>query len=325
MLDVYLKEHGYELKRCIGQGHYGRAYLVNSLRYSQDFVCKYIPLRKHVPLEEQRREIDALQLLIHPNIMSIYDWWEGVDHICFIGEYCEKGGYDKFLESNGPMSLEEFKKTAKQLLSALYYLHSKGFSHNDIKPANILIDFYGRPKLADFGLCAISSNTENETISRGTPITMAPEIHLKKPYNPFKSDIWSLGVTFYIMLTGKNPFGSSSDEIRANSVRGFTEYPKSMDDNLKKLLTNMIQVDPSKRLAPNDLLAMPFFSCFKKATITKCKSSHSFFSHHANVLRRSSLQIITHSVDQKTVNNQKQKGISTFQMEMEDLYNNSLH
>ena len=84
ILESYLKEHGYQLKTCIGQGHYGRAYLVQSLHYHQDFVCKYIPLRKQVSKEEQEREIFALQTLTHPNIMSIYDSWEGEDHICFI-------------------------------------------------------------------------------------------------------------------------------------------------------------------------------------------------------------------------------------------------
>ena len=78
--------HGYEYKDQIGRGQFGRAYRIKSLKYSEDFVLKFIPIRKSHPLEEQMREQEALQQLTHPNILSIYDIWEEMGGISLITE-----------------------------------------------------------------------------------------------------------------------------------------------------------------------------------------------------------------------------------------------
>lgn len=267
-----LSKHGYELKAQIGKGKFGRAYRISSKRYSEDFVLKFIPIQKTRTLDDQKMEEKALEQLIHPNILSIYDVWEEMGGISLITEFCENGSYDQIIKQNGPLSKQQFITVAKQLLSALNYLHKKGYSHNDIKPANILMDAYGRPKLADFGLCALSDGKNSETIVRGTTLTMAPELFNRRPYNPFKSDIWSMGITFYIMAVGRTPWGDTEKEICIGASSGVVYYPNGLNKQVVELLSKMLQQNPDNRLDIDKLLELPLFKTQEFMGMAKSKS-----------------------------------------------------
>ena len=272
-----VQRHGYEMKEQIGRGQFGRAYRISSLKYAEDFVLKFIPIRNTRPIAEQKAEHEALIQFIHPNILSIYEVWEELNGIALITEYCTRGSYSDIIKENGPLPKHQFILVAKQLLSALQYLHKKGYSHNDIKPANILVDKYGRPKLADFGLCALSDGNKSETVIRGTTLTMAPELFKRKPYNPFKSDIWSMGITLYIMAAGCNPWGENEKDVCLGAASGYIEYPNYLNKQIVGLLDKMLQQDPENRLEIEELLELPIFKSHQQAIgISKSKSSLAF-------------------------------------------------
>ena len=306
MVKELVSKHGYELKEEIGKGQYGYVYRISSLKYSKDFVLKYIPINKNNSLLNQEMEHLALQKLTHSNILSIYDVWEEMDGICLITEFCEKGSYADIVKNEGHLSKHKFVAVAKQLLMALQYLHKKGFSHNDVKPANILIDKYERPKLADFGLCALADGKSSETVIRGTPLTMAPELFRNKPYNSFKSDIWSMGITLYILATGTSPWGNNVKKVYTGAVSGMVNYPSNLDRQIVDLLDKMLQPRPDDRAELEDLLKSPIFEiqdqskemikstsfrAFNRFSITRNIPMKSL-RKHGSALRTSSLMIL---------------------------------
>lgn len=272
-----VQKHGYEMKEQIGRGQFGRAYRISSLKYSEDFVLKFIPIRNTRSIEDQKAEYEALIQFIHPNILSIYEVWEELGGISLVTEYCNNGSYDKIIRQNGPLPKAKFVPVAKQLLLALQYLHKKGYSHNDIKPANILVDKYGRPKLADFGLCALSDGNKSETVVRGTTLTMAPELFKRIPYNPLKSDIWSMGITLFIMAVGTNPWGENEKDVCFGAVSGIVEYPHDINKQIFVLLDKMLQPNPDDRPEIAELLELPIFkSQYTNVGIPKSNSSLAF-------------------------------------------------
>lgn len=157
------------LKR-IGHGGSAHCYLVESLKFQTKtyFVAKVIPISETLSISAENT---ALIDLNHPNIIRFYDRFKFQNMYIFILEYCEKGSLaeaiipDVGIKStqcdpfdNQPRNLDAFNNYAYQIVDALYFCHSKKWAHRDIKPSNVLIDRYGRMKLADFGLSILFEN-----------------------------------------------------------------------------------------------------------------------------------------------------------------------
>lgn len=258
-IEVEIAKHKYQLVKPIGEGRFGKVYLIKSMKYNTEFVLKQIPIRDSA--SGQDREIDMLQSLIHPNIINIYEYWTDERSIYIIIEYCGKGSMWDMIENEGPIPKQTLVVYCKQLLAAMDYFHSLGITHNDIKPANILIDAYNRPKYADFGMGIRSDKDGLIKKIQGTPICMAPEMIRLEPYNPFQTDIWALGITFYMMATGKHPWGSNNiTEVKKAIMNGAIIYPKELNKQFIDLLKLMLAEKPSMRALPRDLLGHPFFA-----------------------------------------------------------------
>lgn len=151
------------------------------------------------------------------------------------------------------------QKIAKQLVQALYYLHSNRVIHRDMKPQNILVGAHGRVKLCDFGFArAMSSNTVVLTSIKGTPLYMAPELVKEQPYD-LTVDLWSLGVILYELLVGQPPFFTNSIYSLINHiVKDPVEYPANISPELRSFLQGLLRKDPKQRLSWPDLLRHPF-------------------------------------------------------------------
>jgi len=152
------------------------------------------------------REAKAAGRLNHPNIITIYDVVREKDLTYIVMQYVDGQSLQGLIDSGKPLLRREIFDILRPISLALDYAHQNGIVHRDIKPANILIDKGGQPLLADFGVARIETSTQTQAGTRvGTLSYMSPE-QVKGETVDNRSDIFSLGVVLYELLTGKRPF-----------------------------------------------------------------------------------------------------------------------
>ncbi|KAM0008015.1 putative protein kinase ULK-Fused family [Helianthus debilis subsp. tardiflorus] len=175
--------------------------------------------------------LQILRKLKHENIIQMLDSFESPQEFCVVTEFAQ-GELFEILEDDQCLPEDEVQKIAKQLVSALHYLHSNRIIHRDMKPQNILICAGGVVKLCDFGFArAMSNNTVVLRTHKGTPLYMAPELVREKPYD-HTVDLWALG-----------------DPVMC---------PETMSANFRSFLTGLLNKDPNSRLTWPELLYHPF-------------------------------------------------------------------
>ncbi|OHS98797.1 CAMK family protein kinase [Tritrichomonas foetus] len=255
--------HGYIFKEVIGHGSYSVVFKVYHPHSKQEFAAKVI----HSKYEDSRSatniiesEIDSLKHLCHPNIIKIYDFFRKYKHFFIILQLCEGGTMKSLVNPYSGMPLNLLISFMRQILQGFSYCHSKNISHRDIKPENIFIDKYCRPIISDFGFSAQTFETKVNSFA-GSFIYKAPELIEKRPHCPFKSDIWSLGVTFYTMAFGVSPWPRISHEAAQEAIlHCIYSFPPSAEEKLVHVLQNMIVIDPNLRKTADELLEMPLFT-----------------------------------------------------------------
>lgn len=149
-------------------------------------------------------ELRISSRLDHPNIARVYQIIYEEDIIMIVMEYLPNGDLQKVLMKNVIFTYTQQVKIVAGILSGLQYLHQRKIAHRDIKPENILFDEDFNPKFIDFGLSR--ETTSAQTTFCGTTIYLAPEIILCDHYDPFKADIWSVGLTIHMLTTLTFPF-----------------------------------------------------------------------------------------------------------------------
>ncbi len=152
-------------------------------------------------------EAKAISLLQHQNIVSIYEYGEEDGYRFFAMQYVDGTDLGRHIATHKVMTVEEIIDTAKQICRGLRYAHSHNIIHRDIKPQNVLLDKKGNVRLSDFGIAKIYSGTNITMIGSavGTPEYMSPEQAQGKKLDA-QTDIYSLGIVIYEMLTRKPPF-----------------------------------------------------------------------------------------------------------------------
>lgn len=160
-----------------------------------------------------KNEAQASGRLVHPNIVSVYDFGEIDDTTYIAMEFVDGTPLNFFLKPNIPMDLNASMTCMSQLLRALEYAHSRGVVHRDIKPANILITGDAQVKITDFGIAKIESSTLTQVGSvLGTPSYMSPEQFRGESVDG-RSDLFAVGIILYQMLTGVRPFTGAASVI----------------------------------------------------------------------------------------------------------------
>ena len=271
--DTKIKEilllHQYYINDFIGKGSYSRVYKVQSLQYSQNFVAKVIINKDH-SIESNYKsfsaEIDALIRLDHPNIIRFYDYFYEKDYFFLILESCENGNLYDLIKKSKNISQTQIIEYFYQILNAIDYCHENKISHLDIKPQNILISKYNKIKIADFGLSVIIKNQQKIELFQGSFHYQAPEILLKNIYNPFKADIWSLGITFYFMLTKNTPWQNETDHelIKQQIISGLFQIPYILNENITDIIKEMLLLNPNLRPNIKEILKKNLFKKFIK-------------------------------------------------------------
>ncbi|OHS96845.1 CAMK family protein kinase [Tritrichomonas foetus] len=252
----------YLLTEEIGHGGFSYVYKAKCENYKIDFVAKILKIKEKSSVDHVfNAEVSALTSLNHPNIIRLYDTFVQDDLFVMILEYCPNGCLMDELKKVKAFNYDEFVYYGRQIVDALTYCHSKNIAHRDIKLQNILIDAYGRPKLADFG---ISMKMENENLAEtfnGSLSYTAPEILCKKAYDPFMADVWSLGVTFAIMATGTNPWigAGETHELKRSIMIGTYQLSKTVNSKIASLIRQMLNIDPKQRILMHKIKNSPVF------------------------------------------------------------------
>ena len=209
--------------------------------------------------ERIRREIKVMSILNFPFIVKYYDSFEDASAFYIVMEYCTGGDLGTRVMSENGLSEETAICYLTQLAFALDYLHNqRNVIHRDIKPENILLDRSGRIKLTDFGFSTLTEVHEVQKRTMcGSPAYASPELIQHEPYSA-TCDVWSAGVVFYVMLTGKLPFEGPTiqDCVRA-VLDGKLEVPPRLSFETADLLTKMLTRDSNERIDIRGVLAHP--------------------------------------------------------------------
>ena len=226
----------YQLIRLLGEGSFGHVWLARDEELDRLVAIK-VPaperFRKTGSAEQYLQEARNLARLDHPNIVPVHDVGHAEDgSIYVISKYIEGGDLAQRIAGQRP-SCEESVELMATIAGALHHAHQRGMIHRDIKPANILIDEAGAPYLADFGL-ALREEDFARGGRAGTPAYMSPEQVRGEGHRlDRRSDIFSLGIVFYELLTGRRPFrGSTRNELATFIIAVEPPAPRAVDSTV---------------------------------------------------------------------------------------------
>lgn len=257
-MDKYLGtclDDRYEIVEVIGAGGMAVVYKAIDQRLNR-FVAVKI-LRDELARDEEFRarfqiEAQAVAMLSHPNIVSVYDvsHTAGVEYI--VMELIEGVTLMQYMQKKGALSWKEAAHFSTQIAKALEHAHSKGIVHRDIKPQNIMILRDGTIKVADFGIAALESAQEQRSDQTvGSVHYIAPE-QARGETPDTRSDIYSLGVVMYEMLTGQMPYdGETAEQIALKHIAGVAVPPRQLNaeipEELERIALKAMNADIRER------------------------------------------------------------------------------
>ena len=251
----------YELDTEIGRGGMGIVYRARDRRLKRQVAIKLLPPELAFRSEIKSRflrEAETAAQLSHPNIVPIYTVDEQESLVFFVMAYVSGDNLAKRLHERGVLTIDETRKILREVADALAYAHDRGVVHRDIKPDNILLDAVtGRPMVTDFGIARAMDSTGDSRLTAtgmaiGTPAYMSPEQAAGEREIDGRSDLYSLGILGYQMLTGEPPFTAGSTP--AMLVKHISERPVPVEQrradvptDLARSVMMLLEKDPAHR------------------------------------------------------------------------------
>ena len=270
--------------RRIGQGAFGKVNLGLNVLTGRVVAIKSFkttPIKKFQhKMKKIQYETELMKRFNHKNITKILEVFNDEEYMLIIMEYINGGNLFSFVKKRRKLSEKMAKFLFRQIILGIQHIHSKNVVHRDIKLENILIDFDNNVKICDFGIGKVLENEDELLYDKcGTPMYMAPEIILANDDNGYKGfpvDIWSSGITLYIMLSGSLPFNiknknNNKEDMALNSIKDKNNIflqnqivnvkPKEIENisiEAKNLLKGLLNKNPSKRLTCSQILNHPW-------------------------------------------------------------------
>lgn len=235
----------YKILRVIGGGGMANVYLARDMILDRDVAMKVLRFdfsNDDEFIKRFRREAQSATSLAHPNIVSIFDVGEEDGIYYIVMEYVEGNTLKQYIQQYAPLHPREALNIMEQIVSAIAHAHENHIVHRDIKPHNILIDPHGNVKVTDFGIAmALSSTTITQTNSvLGSVHYLSPEQARGGMANK-KSDIYSLGIVLFELLTGRLPFdGESAISIALKHLQSETPSAKRWNATIPQSVENII-------------------------------------------------------------------------------------
>ena len=207
----------YKVVTPLGSGGFGAVYLARDTWLDKDVAIK-VPHRQNINVSELLREPRLLAALDHPNIVSVTTAEKQENVFFIVMEYVPGDTLEDLIASDGPLEVARALDFALQVCEAVQHAHDQGVVHRDLRPPNMLISETGVLKVADFGTSRFLEMATRGTTVIGSPPYMAPEQFEGKAV--FASDIYSLGITMYQMLTGSLPYDTPAPSDLDRLMRG---------------------------------------------------------------------------------------------------------
>ncbi|KAK0400071.1 hypothetical protein QR680_003339 [Steinernema hermaphroditum] len=255
----------YDILEEIGSGAFGVVHRCVERATGNTFAAKFVNTPHEADKETVRKEINTMSELRHPSLINLHDAFEDEEEMVMIYEFMSGGElFEKVSDEKNRMSEEEAIDYMRQVCNALRHMHEMNYVHLDLKPENIMFTTKksNQLKLIDFGLTAKLDPRQSVKVTTGTAEFAAPEIASGKPVG-FYTDMWSVGVLSYILLSGLSPFGGENDEETLKNVKACDwnmDDPAfgSISDNAKDFIRKLLQAEPNERMNIHEALDHPW-------------------------------------------------------------------
>jgi serine/threonine protein kinase len=246
----------YRIVALAGRGGMGEVYRAEDLKLSQIVAIKFLPesiSTDAAALARFHAEVRIARTVSHPNVCRMFDIGD-MDGVTFLTmEYVDGEDLSSLVRRIGRLSTDKAAEIARQMCAGSAAAHDKGVIHRDLKPANIMLDGAGKVRITDFGLAGIAATIQGAEIRAGTPAYMAPE-QLAGQEVTVKSDIYSLGLILYEIITGKRAFEATSlNELlrmrEESRVPNPSTLVRDIDPMFERVILRCLATDPVLRPA----------------------------------------------------------------------------
>ena len=247
----------YEVVGCIGSGGMADVYKAKDHKLNRFVAMKVLKPEFSADtnfIRKFQREAQAAAGLAHPNVVNVFDVGEdkGINYI--VMELVEGITLKDYISKKGKLTVKEATSIAIQVSMGLEAAHNRNIVHRDIKPQNIIISTDGKVKVTDFGIARVASSNTISTNAMGSVHYSSPE-QVRGGYSDFKSDIYSLGITMYEMVTGRVPFdGDTTVAIAIKHLQDEmvppSQYVAELPHSLEEIILNIILLMPAGFLLP---------------------------------------------------------------------------
>lgn len=277
----------YQIDKKIGAGGMGAVFLARDTELKRIVALKVLPRDKAenpILVRRFRAEAQAAAQLRHPNIVAVYDSGEADGYLYIAMEYVEGRDLFEMVSRRGVVPVRRSIEVIKQVAAALQHAYEQNIVHRDIKPSNLLIRRDGTVKLTDLGLARSIDDTLETNITRagttvGTVDYMAPEQARNSKLADIRSDLYSLGCTWYQMLTGSPPYpdGSVTNKLQAHAIKPIPD-PRDKNPQIPEGLTAVLGRLMAKK--PEDRYQTPaeLLDELAHATLTDAAISREIFA-----------------------------------------------
>ena len=234
----------------------GEVYRAEDLKLSQIVAIKFLPASLSTDagaLARFHSEVRIARQVSHPNVCRVFDIGDA-DGVPFLTmEYVDGEDLASLIRRIGRLSPDKAIEIARQVCAGLAAAHERGVIHRDLKPANLMLDSTGKIRITDFGLASLAASIEASDVRAGTPAYMAPE-QLEGKEVTAKSDLYSLGLVLYEVLTGKRAFDAATlPELMKQREKSSPASPSSLvrdlDPIVERVILRCLEKDPAQRPA----------------------------------------------------------------------------